>query len=53
VNEVGWSTGFESDENAITVVDAAGDVVAEAHGTKRQVADALWDAVREHRVKSR
>jgi phosphopantothenoylcysteine decarboxylase/phosphopantothenate--cysteine ligase len=53
VNEVGWSIGFESDENAIAVVDAAGDVVAEAHGTKRLVADALWDAVREHRAKNR
>lgn len=45
VNEVGWSKGFESDDNALTILDAAGDVVATPNGTKRQVADALWDAI--------
>ena len=45
VNEVGWSAGFERDENAALVIDARGEVVAEPRGSKRDVADALWDAV--------
>ncbi|GAA2020028.1 bifunctional phosphopantothenoylcysteine decarboxylase/phosphopantothenate--cysteine ligase CoaBC [Microbacterium terricola] len=44
-NEVGWTQGFEADENALVIVDRAGDVVAEPHGTKREVAEAVWDAV--------
>jgi phosphopantothenoylcysteine decarboxylase/phosphopantothenate--cysteine ligase len=45
VNAVGAGRGFGADTNEVTVVDAAGDVVAAARGTKREVADALWDAV--------
>jgi phosphopantothenoylcysteine decarboxylase/phosphopantothenate--cysteine ligase len=45
VNEVGWTRGFESADNAVTVIDAAGEVVAARRGSKRDVADALWDAV--------
>ena len=45
VNEVGWSRGFESADNAVTIIDAAGEVVAARRGSKRDVADALWDAV--------
>ncbi|GAA5203844.1 bifunctional phosphopantothenoylcysteine decarboxylase/phosphopantothenate--cysteine ligase CoaBC [Microbacterium jejuense] len=45
VNEVGWSRGFESADNAVTVIDAAGEVVAARRGSKRDVAEALWDAV--------
>lgn len=45
VNAVGAGRGFGADTNEVTVVDAAGDVVAGARGTKREVADALWDAV--------
>jgi phosphopantothenoylcysteine decarboxylase/phosphopantothenate--cysteine ligase len=45
VNEVGWSRGFEAADNAVTVIDAAGEVVAARRGSKRDVADALWDAV--------
>ncbi len=44
-NEVGWTKGFESAENEVVIVDAAGTVVATASGSKRVVADALWDAV--------
>ena len=44
-NEVGWTKGFESADNAALIVDSAGEVVATAEGTKRVVADALWDAV--------
>ena len=38
VNRVDWDQGFESAENAVLVLDAAGEVVAEASGTKRAVA---------------
>ncbi len=44
-NEVGWEKGFEQPDNAVVIVDASGEVVAEAQGTKRTVADALWDAI--------
>jgi phosphopantothenoylcysteine decarboxylase/phosphopantothenate--cysteine ligase len=46
VNEVGWTKGFESDENELVVLDAGGAVVASPHGSKREVADGLWDAIR-------
>lgn len=45
-NEVGWEQGFESPVNALLLVDAGGGVLAEAAGSKRDVAEALWDAVR-------
>ena len=45
VNEVGWDKGFEAVENRVLVIDAQDEVVAEAAGSKRLVADALWDAV--------
>lgn len=45
VNRVGWSEGFESDGNEVVLLAAAGDVIATAAGSKREVADAVWDAV--------
>lgn len=45
VNEVGWSVGFESVSNRIVVIGSDDVTVAEASGTKREVADAVWDAV--------
>ncbi|GAA1464570.1 bifunctional phosphopantothenoylcysteine decarboxylase/phosphopantothenate--cysteine ligase CoaBC [Microbacterium thalassium] len=45
VNEVGWTTGFETADNTLVVIDAADAVVARASGSKREVADALWDAI--------
>ena len=51
VNEVGWAKGFESGDNAVTIIDAAGAVVGERRGSKRDVADALWDAVSATRKK--
>jgi phosphopantothenoylcysteine decarboxylase / phosphopantothenate---cysteine ligase len=48
-NRVGWSEGFGAVENAVLVVTADA-VVAEASGTKRDVADAVWDAVIAHRA---
>lgn len=46
VNQVGWEQGFESDRNEITLLDAGGEVVSTAGGSKREVADGLWDMVR-------
>lgn len=45
VNEVGWERGFETTDNEILVVGRSGEVVAQAAGSKREVADAVWDAV--------
>ena len=45
VNAVGGGRGFGADTNEVTVLDAQGDVVAEAAGTKREVADAIWGVV--------
>ncbi len=45
VNEVGWVKGFESADNALLILDDHDDVVAQAQGSKRDVADAVWDAV--------
>ncbi|WP_460888266.1 bifunctional phosphopantothenoylcysteine decarboxylase/phosphopantothenate--cysteine ligase CoaBC [Promicromonospora xylanilytica] len=45
VNAVGSGRGFGTDSNEVTVLDGAGDVVGQAAGSKRAVADALWDAV--------
>lgn len=47
VNAVGWNEGFESQENDVRVLDIDGDVVAAVAGSKREVADALLDAVRD------
>ncbi|MCS5733266.1 bifunctional phosphopantothenoylcysteine decarboxylase/phosphopantothenate--cysteine ligase CoaBC [Herbiconiux daphne] len=39
VNNVGWSTGFVTDDNSVTVLDSSGDIVFEASGSKSSVAD--------------
>jgi phosphopantothenoylcysteine decarboxylase/phosphopantothenate--cysteine ligase len=46
VNAVGERLGFGTDTNDVVVVDATGNVVARAGGTKDEVAHAVWDAVR-------
>ena len=44
VNEVGWDRGFETADNTLLLL--TGDPAAETvSGTKREVADALWDAI--------
>ena len=43
VNAVGEGRGFGVDANDVTVVDGSGEVVATASGSKREVADAVWD----------
>lgn len=44
VNAVGWDKGFEAPDNEVQILSAAG-VVAQASGSKRVVADAVWDAI--------
>lgn len=46
VNRVGWTEGFAADRNAIVVLSATGDIVAEAEGSKASVADRILDVVR-------
>lgn len=43
VNRVGWTEGFGTDENTVLVISQAGDIVSEATGTKRFVADRILD----------
>lgn len=45
VNHVGWSSGFEREENAIEVLVPGGDVVREASGSKAEVAAVVLDLV--------
>ncbi len=46
VNAVGDGLGFGTEDNEVTILDAAGRPVASARGSKDDVAHALWDAVR-------
>ncbi|WIB25589.1 bifunctional phosphopantothenoylcysteine decarboxylase/phosphopantothenate synthase [Curtobacterium sp. MCSS17_015] len=45
VNHVGWSHGFEREENAIEVLVPGGEVVRETSGSKAHVATAVLDLV--------
>lgn len=45
LNEVGWESGFEVDENSVTVIGADDHLLAEATGSKRETAEAVWDAI--------
>lgn len=45
VNEVGAHQGFGVADNTVTIVDPDGVVVGHSSGTKRDVADGIWDAV--------
>lgn len=45
LNRVGWTEGFATEGNAVTVLDRAGDIVMEASGSKSSVADRILDAV--------
>lgn len=51
-NRVGDGLGFEADDNAVILLAADG-TEATASGTKRAVADALWDAVASLRARRR
>ena len=39
LNGVGWTTGFATESNTVTVLDASGSIVLEASGSKTSVAD--------------
>jgi phosphopantothenoylcysteine decarboxylase/phosphopantothenate--cysteine ligase len=43
VNRVGWTEGFATERNTVVVIDKAGDIVAEATGSKQSVADSILD----------
>ncbi|MCU1596468.1 MAG: coaBC [Glaciihabitans sp.] len=43
LNSVGWTTGFATDGNAVKILDSAGDIVGEASGSKKTVADRILD----------
>lgn len=43
INRVGWAEGFATERNTVVVVNRAGAIVAEAAGTKSEVAARLLD----------
>jgi phosphopantothenoylcysteine decarboxylase/phosphopantothenate--cysteine ligase len=45
VNSVGWTTGFATEGNAVRIISAAGDIVGEASGSKRAVANRILDVL--------
>ena len=45
INRVGWTEGFATAHNTISVIDSSGAVAAEATGTKQSVADRILDLV--------
>ncbi|MBT2483779.1 MULTISPECIES: bifunctional phosphopantothenoylcysteine decarboxylase/phosphopantothenate--cysteine ligase CoaBC [unclassified Microbacterium] len=47
VNEVGWDRGFESAENAVHILGTDGRVAGSASGSKRRVAAAIWNMIRD------
>jgi phosphopantothenoylcysteine decarboxylase/phosphopantothenate--cysteine ligase len=45
LNRVGWAEGFATESNAVVVLAASGDIVAEASGSKASVADRILDVL--------
>ncbi|MHA7986535.1 bifunctional phosphopantothenoylcysteine decarboxylase/phosphopantothenate--cysteine ligase CoaBC [Rathayibacter sp. CAU 1779] len=45
INNVGWKTGFSTDDNEVVVLDSHGDIVMEAAGSKTSVADRILDVI--------
>ncbi|MDO7882012.1 bifunctional phosphopantothenoylcysteine decarboxylase/phosphopantothenate--cysteine ligase CoaBC [Salinibacterium soli] len=43
LNRVGWTEGFAAERNTVLILDSAGDIVGEATGPKRAVADRVLD----------
>jgi phosphopantothenoylcysteine decarboxylase/phosphopantothenate--cysteine ligase len=43
LNTVGWTEGFAAETNSIIVINAAGDIVSEASGSKASVATRILD----------
>ncbi|PJJ72278.1 phosphopantothenoylcysteine decarboxylase/phosphopantothenate--cysteine ligase [Diaminobutyricimonas aerilata] len=46
LNTVGWNQGFGTERNTVVVLDRAGDIVAEADGSKASVATRILDILR-------
>lgn len=44
VNRVGWTETFGQDASTVLLLDTDGELVAEASGAKREIADAILDA---------
>jgi phosphopantothenoylcysteine decarboxylase/phosphopantothenate--cysteine ligase len=45
LNRVGWTEGFATDGNAVTIIDRAGAIVFEAEGSKLSVANGILDVL--------
>ncbi|MDJ0335182.1 bifunctional phosphopantothenoylcysteine decarboxylase/phosphopantothenate--cysteine ligase CoaBC [Salinibacterium sp. G-O1] len=45
INRVGWTEGFATQNNTISVIDSSGTIVGEATGTKLSVANRILDLV--------
>lgn len=45
LNRVGWAEGFATEGNAVIIVDARGDIVNEASGSKLSVANCILDLI--------
>ncbi|MGV8882132.1 MAG: bifunctional phosphopantothenoylcysteine decarboxylase/phosphopantothenate--cysteine ligase CoaBC [Rhodoglobus sp.] len=45
LNRVGWTEGFATESNTVVVLDARGDRVGEASGSKLSVADRILDVL--------
>jgi phosphopantothenoylcysteine decarboxylase/phosphopantothenate--cysteine ligase len=45
LNSVGWTSGFATDDNAVTIIGASGDIVGEATGSKTTVANRILDVL--------
>jgi phosphopantothenoylcysteine decarboxylase/phosphopantothenate--cysteine ligase len=45
LNRVGWTEGFATEANTVIVLDGAGDIVMEASGSKKSVADRILDVL--------
>jgi len=45
LNRVGWTEGFATESNTVVVLDARGDRVSEASGSKQSVADRILDVL--------
>ena len=45
VNRVGWTQGFATERNEVMILDARGDIVKEASGSKMSVANRILDVI--------
>ena len=45
INTVGWAQGFATEDNRVIIINLAGDIVAEAEGSKSMVADRILDLI--------